>query len=495
MTTDETRSYGQRLSEHARLTPRKTALSYYDRTGHVCRLTWAELDAQVNRAARALLSVGATQGDVIGFALKNSPLHIILTLAIWRIGATTFNFDPALPQATAMALLSRSAARLCISETDTGITRPRFEAMMADAGDAPVENRISHPGKILSSGGSTGLPKLMADDQPYLRRPGASWGRVAPALGFFPGQTQLMAASLSHNAGLTWAQNGLFEGQHLVLFEKFNAPMVLQAIATEQVHFILCVTTMVVRLLDAYRAAPSDLSSLVSFYHTAGPCPAWLKQEWIEILGAERVFEMYGSGENTGQTVISGPEWLTHRGSVGRGFETDILICDAALQSLPPGTAGEVFMLPDDINGRSAYIGAEAPAPRKLPSGHQSVGDTGWLDADGYLYLTGRLDDVINCGGLKIHPETIEAAALRLPGVLDAVSYGLPDRDWGEIPVAELVLRRDTDLEVLRHALLNVLGPQGVPRRLIARDSLPRDDFGKIRRKAIRAAAIEALVA
>lgn len=486
--TLELTSYGQRLADQAHLHPEKIALSFYPRQGEVTRYNWRALDAQVNQAARVLAARGVIARDIVGFSLKNSPLHIILTLAIWRLGATTFNYDPILPAQTVSTLLARAGAKLTISE----VNRTAFETDMALASDQPLPNLISHPGKILMSGGSTGIPKIMAEDRAYLRSPGASWGKVAPALGFYPNQVQLMAASLSHNAGLTWAQNGLFEGQHLVLFEKFDADRMLDVMDSEKVEFVLTVTTMVVRLLDAYKKRPRGLSKLSAFYHTAGPCPIWLKQEWIDILGADKVFEMYGSGENTGQTVITGGEWLSHKGSVGRGFETEILICDNDLNILPPHELGEVFMLPEDIAGRSHYLGADAPQPRRLPSGHQSVGDMGWLDEEGYLYLSGRRDDVINCGGLKIHPEAIEAALLRCPQVADAVCYGLPHREWGEVPLAEVVLQAGATLEALQIELSDHLSKHDLPREILTRDRLARDDFGKIRRRAIRAAQIEA---
>ena len=485
------RSFGERLAEHAAVRGEQTALDFLAEDGRETRLSWRALDDMVNRAARVLANLGASQGHVVGFALRNSPLHIALTLAIWRLGATTFNFDPKLPAHVAQTLLRHAGASICIheNETDGMIGCAVFEdAVMAQAA-TPLPNLVSCPGKILMSGGSTGMPKLMADDQPYLRSPGRSWGNVAPSLGFRPNQVQLMSASLSHNAGLTWAQNGLFEGQHLVLFEKFDAARVLTAIDRFKVEFVLTVPTMLVRMLDRLPASGAYLHSLAALYHTAGPCPPWLKERWMQILGPERVFEMYGSGENTGQTVISGQEWLLHRGSVGRGFETRIRIRDAAGTLLPSHEVGEVFMLPDDIQGRSRYIGPDAPAPRRDEEGYQSVGDAGWLDEDGYLYLAGRCDDAINTGGLTVHPERVEAELIRLDAVRDVVVFGVDSREWGQSVAALVVLKAghlSTAPKDLIAACSGRLSPEEVPRIIEFRDALPRDGFGKIRRKALQ---------
>lgn len=485
------RSFGERLAELAALRETALALVYLAADGAETRYSWRDMDGMVNRYARVLAAHGVRQYDVVAFALRNSPAHLFTTLAIWRLGATTMGFDPHVPPETRDALLARVSARLCIQETvEPGyLDRAALEAQAERESDAPVENRVSKPGKILMSGGSTGLPKLMADDEPYVREPGRTWGNVAPALGFRTDQVNLTCAAMSHNAPLTWTQNGIFEGNTTILMERFDARRVIRAVDDYQVGFLLTVPTMLVRMLDVWPDSGADFGSLHALYHTAAPCPAWLKQAWMDILGPERVFEMYGSGENTGQTVITGTEWLAHRGSVGRGFETRIRIRDENGALLGPDTEGEVFMRPDDMRGRSRYLGDAPPEPRRDADGFQSVGDVGWMDADGYLYLCGRRDDVINSGGHKVPPERIEAALLRHPDIVDAVAFGVTDRDWGQAAMA-LVVRRDgadpLDPEAVRAFLRPHLEPSDLPKTIREETALPRDGFGKIRRKALQ---------
>ena len=492
MTTVPPITYGARLRQLAAERGSATAIHFLAGDGTEERIGWADLDASVNRFARALELQDVGQGDVVAFGLANTPLHLVVALAVWRLGATTMVLDPGLPEATADALVERIGARLRLHEKPGrgDISRAELEALAAGQSDAPLAaDPVSRPGKIVMSGGSTGLPKLMADDKPHARVAGHSWGNVAPALGFRCDQVQLVCGAMSHNAPLTWAHNGLFEGNTLVLMEKFDAEGALKAIDRFEVGFVMLVPTMMVRMLDRLEASGATLASLHSLYHTAAPCPAWLKQAWIDRLGAERIFEMYGSGENTGQTVISGPEWLAHPGSVGRGFETEIRIRDADGTLMGPGEKGEIYMRPADLAGRSRYLGLDAPQPRQDEDGFFSIGDMGWLDADGYLYLSGRRDDVINTGGVKVNPERVEAELLRHPDITDAVVFGAEDYDWGQCVVAVVAARpgATVDEASVRAFCKAGLARTEIPKHVVVTDALPRDGFGKIRRRALQA--------
>ncbi|MEI4472905.1 AMP-binding protein [Frigidibacter sp. MR17.24] len=485
-------TFGARLRALAAARGEAEAVRFLPAAGPEVAISWRALDGMVDGFARALADRGVGQGDVVAFALGNIPAHLALALAIWRLGATTMVLDPAIPAARAAAMKARSGARLVVgAREDCGdITLAALEDLAAALPPAPVADRVSCPGKIVLSGGSTGLPKMMADARPFTRVPGASWGRVAPRLGFRADQVQLVCGAMSHNAPFTWAQNGLFEGNRLVLMERFDAIAALQAIDRHRIGFAMLVPTMMVRMADALPASGATLASLHALYHTGAPCAGWLKQAWIDILGPARVTEMYGSGENTGQTTITGTEWLSHRGSVGQGFETAIRIYGPDRRLLPAGETGEIFMRPDDTGGRSDYIGPDAPRPERDADGFQSIGDLGWLDDEGFLYLGGRRDDVVNSGGVKLHPETVEAVLLAHPDVADAVAYGIEDRDWGERLVAGVVAKpgRAPDGESLRAFCAGRLAAHEVPKQIRLLKTLPRDGFGKIRRKDLRAA-------
>lgn len=492
MSQDLAVSYSARLRALAAARGDGEAIRFLARDGAERSVSWAGLDDLVDRLGHGLAAQGVGQGDVVGIALGNLVEHLALALAVWRLGATTLVLDPAIPAEAAAALKSRSGARLIVG-MGGGMGGPVGDLDVGDLIRAgadprvPLPDLVPNPGKIVMSGGSTGLPKLMCDRRPHARVPGASWGRIAPALGFRADQTQLVCAAISHNAPFTWAQNGLFEGNRLVLMERFDAGAALRAIDRLGVGFIMLVPTMMARLYAADRSEPARFDGLHTLYHTGAPCPVWLKRAWIDRLGPDRVSEMYGSGENTGQTVIGGREWLARPGSVGRGFETDIRIYGQGGRPQPAGAAGEIFMRPHDLAGRAEYMGTPAPVPRRDADGFQSIGDSGWLDADGYLYLGGRCDDVINTGGVKLHPEAIEAVLMQHPDIADVAVFGVQDDEWGQRVTAAVVLAEGAAIgpSALAAFARSRLSPEEVPKEWRLVGQLPRDGFGKLRRKAL----------
>ena len=210
------------------------------------------------------------------------------------------------------------------------------------------------------------------------------------------------------------------------------------------------------------------MSSLEVAFHLAAPCPAWLEQAWIDWLGPQKVFELYGGTELQAVTVISGTEWLAHRGSVGRAVLGEIEIRDPGGMPVPAGQEGEIWMR----RGPGApspyhYIGATA---RSAPDGWESLGDIGKVDADGYVYITDRLADMILVGGANVYPAEIEAALDEHPAVQSCCVIGLPDEDLGSIPYAIVELSEPvSDADLLAH-LRQRLAPYKLPARDRARD-------------------------
>lgn len=487
-------SFGARLRQLAAERGDRTVLTILQAAGTSQDVSWAELNRLVDRLAHVIANRVAGKHTVVGIGLHNGLAHIATVLACWRAGCTTVVFDPSTPLDQATVLFDRAGAVLAVIEDQAAagqeriIDRATLWAAAQTALDSPFEDRVPRPGKIMMSGGSTGLPKLMADDLPWISAPGAAWGNVARTLGFRPNQVQLVCGAMSHNAPLTWAQLGLFEGHHLIVMERFDALRALRAIDDYGVQFVMVVPTMMARMLDALKQADIKFTTLEAFYHTAAVCSIWLKQAWIDRLGAGRVFEMYGSGENVGQTIITGEEWLAHPGSVGRPFETDARVLDPDGKRLPAGEVGELFMKRWSTAGGTRYLDPGHVA-RSDPDGFICVGDLAWLDADGYVHLAGRRDDTINSGGIKIHPEKVEAALLSHPAVRDVVVVGLSDREWGQRIHAVVELRDGVEsitLEELRQHGRTQLAPTELPKSMTILDRLPRDGFGKVRRRTIR---------
>jgi bile acid-coenzyme A ligase len=240
------------------------------------------------------------------------------------------------------------------------------------------------------------------------------------------------------------------------------------------------------KLPDAERNA-RDLSSLQTVMCSGAPSPAWLKRAWIEWIGPEKIHEAYGGSERIGGTAISGTEWLEHPGSVGRptgGRKMRVL--DPQGRELPAGEIGEVFMMPPGGQGSTyRYIGAEAKA---TGDGWESLGDMGYLDTDGYLYLVDRKTDMIVTGGANVYPAEVEAAIDAHAAVRSSAVIGLPDPDLGQRIHAIVDAPSGVDEEALREHLAQRLVRYKVPRSLEFVDEPLRDDAGKVRRSALREA-------
>jgi bile acid-coenzyme A ligase len=284
-----------------------------------------------------------------------------------------------------------------------------------------------------------------------------------------------------------WSCQSLLIGSHVVLLERFDAEGTLAAIEEHRANLIYVVPTMMKRILrlpDDVRLA-YDLSSLKVVWHLAEPCPVWLKEAWIEWLGAEKIFELYAGTEGQGITVITGPEWLEHRGSVGRPSSGEFKVTDADGNELPVGEMGEVWLRRTRDEPTYHYKGAE---PRTMDGGWESLGDMGWFDADGYLYLGDRMQDMILSGGANIYPAEVEAAIQEHPAVKSVCVIGLPDEDKGN--TIHAIVEADpgalTEQELLTFAAER-LAKYKLPRTVEFVDVALRDEAGKVRRAALRA--------
>jgi bile acid-coenzyme A ligase len=219
----------------------------------------------------------------------------------------------------------------------------------------------------------------------------------------------------------------------------------------------------------------------------AAPCPSWLKRFWCELIGPQHVTECYGASEATGRTVIDGNEWLAHPGSVGRPVTSEVHILNSAGDELPRGEVGEIFMrnLPP-VAEPFRYLGS--PPPASTPDGFISVGDLGWVDADGYLYIADRRVDMIVSGGANIYPAEVEAVLSEHAGVADVVVIGLLDPEWGK-RVHAVIQPRDSNrpptASELKAFCRERLAAYKAPRTYEFVLDFPRSDAGKIQRSAM----------
>jgi bile acid-coenzyme A ligase len=475
-------SIGMQMSQLAAQAPDAPAVTHNGRT-----VTRGQLESITNRLARAYAELGVTQGDYVTIALPNSIEWVQAVVATWKLGAIPQPLSARLPDTEYADLLDLTPRALLVGRPDprglvpsvTGDFEPRTELS-----DAPLPEAVSPSLKSMASGGSTGRPKLIEAGVD-----GRFQGTlVAAMMGNLPTDTQLVSVPLSHNTGFTSATMALATGQHLVLMSRFDPHDFLQLITDYQVNYLATVPTIMQRLLPAYREDPDrfDLSSVRRWWHLAAPCPPTIKDAWIEILGPEVVWELYGGTELQALTFISGTEWLNHRGSVGRVVSGEMKVLDDGGAECPPGVVGEIYMRPRPGSRPTyRYIGSTA----KNRDGWDSLGDLGWFDAEGYLYLADRRVDMFTVGGRNVYPAEIENALSEHPAVLSCLVVGVPHEDLGQVPHALVQARGDgaaLDEAGVATFVAERLAEYKVPRSVEFVDAPLRDDAGKARRTAVR---------
>jgi bile acid-coenzyme A ligase len=454
-------------------------------------ITWRDLHRRSNRIARALMTRGVKHGDFLTIALPNSIGFVEACYAAWKIGATPQPVSWRLPLIEMKAIADLADSPVVIDEKPLEIGRPVVsiaELLSECEDDSDLPDAISPSWKAPTSGGSTGRPKLIVAGAPgVVVEGGPTLWRMTPD------DILLMPGPLYHNGPFVTVFPALMIGAPVVLMPKFDPEETLRLIEQHRATWIYLVPTMMSRIwrLPEEVRRKYDVSSLKTLWHLAAPCPPWLKEAWIEWLGADVVWELYGGTEGVAATVISGHEWLTHKGSVGRiamGGEIEAFAPDGAV--LPRGETGEIFMrLGPGQPATYRYVGAET---RALPGGWESIGDIGWLDKEGYLYLADRRTDMILVGGSNVYPAEVEAAIDEHLLVQSSCVIGIPDDDLGNRVHAIVQPRDGLTIADLEAHLANRLVRYKRPRSYELVDEPLRDDAGKVRRSQLREERIRA---
>lgn len=453
-----------------------------------------ELERRSNQAAHGLIAAGVEVGSFVTIALPNSIDFFVTALAAWKCGAVPQPISPHLPQAERQAIVDLAGSVVVIG-ADPAEHRgrqvvERVDDLVDGQPSAPlVPDLVSPALKAPTSGGSTGQPKLIV----------ATASSSVPAnsgvaFGLRENGCQLVPGPLYHNGPFVFSTMGLLLGQHLVVMPRFDPIDAVDAMERHRVQWVNFVPTMMLRISRYLRESGRtfDTSSVDVVWHMAAPCPRWLKEEWIELVGPERLVELYGGTESQVVTRITGSEWLDHRGSVGKPVSGEIRILSEDGHELPRGEVGEIFMRPPPGTPPSyRYVGATARSIDEW----ETLGDLGWMDDDGYLYISDRRTDMIVSGGANIFPAEVEAAIESHPLVGSCVVVGLPDDDLGQRAHAVVqTTAAVTDDELLRY-LGDMLVRYKHPRSIEFTDEPLRDDAGKVRRSAIREQVLSRLPA
>jgi long-chain acyl-CoA synthetase len=494
------------------------------RTGAVT--TFRQLDERSTRLAHLLRSRGLGPGASIAIFAENHPRFLEVAWAAQRSGLryTAINSHLTAAEAAyiaddcdALAVVSTMAMAAVAAEAFSADTTPKVVTRLmldddVDGGEGalpagwesyesatramPTEPIVDEMEGdfLLYSSGTTGRPKgikrPLALGVPLGEGTAVNLIGFIRALGVDDGDVYLTPAPLYHAAPLAWSMSAQRLGATVVVMERFDPSACLTLIARHRVTHGQFVPTMFVRMLklaDDERDA-ADLSSLRKVIHAAAPCPVAVKQAMIDWWGPI-LDEYYSATEGLGLTYITSPEWLAHPGSVGRAMLGVPSILDDDGNELPVGEVGTVW-----FSGGNTFEYHNDPAKTaeaRDSSGRATVGDVGYLDADGYLYLTDRKTFMIISGGVNIYPQESENVLIGHPEVADVAVIGVPDEDLGEAVKAVVQLTDPTSSSLaLEQTLLSYcrerLSGYKCPKSIDFVTELPRLDTGKLYKKQLR---------
>jgi bile acid-coenzyme A ligase len=444
-------------------------------------MTWRDLDRRSSQLAAALRDRGLGVGDLLGLGLRNSPQFVVSALAAWKLGAVPVPVRWDLPAWELTRVRETLGARVHLAAADLPWIDATADLPVPDL--PPATSPLTHG---ICSSGSTGTPKVILTTRPAVYDPGMATPFVANWSPVPLPQTVLVLAPMYHANGFATLFS-LLGGDRLVVLEKFDAAKVVDVIERHGVSTFTATPTMLQRIADLPGIEERDLSSIQWFMQGAAPMPPSLVHRWAKLIGYERIVMAYGMSEGLGLTSLRGDEWLTHEGSVGRGFRgTQVRILSDSLAELPVGELGEIYLRTPGSAGYE-YLG-KAARLRSTDDGFITGGDVGYLDEDGYLYLVDRRADLIISGGANVFPAEVEVALIDHPMIADVVVIGLRDSEWGRRVHAVIEpadpSRPPTTAEIVAYAKSR-LAAYKVPKTVEIVASIPRSAATKINRRTL----------
>ena len=471
---DEPVSFQSRLALFARSRPSDVAI--------VCeseKISWGKLDRSSNAVAHNLLSLGVRANDLVSFTLATSVEFMQLCWGIWKLGATPQPLSNRVANMERERILKVAKPRIFVTHDGEPGSVPLSDLLVSEVDHIELPEQVANSWKAPTSGGSTGEPKIILSTSSATFSEGQTFGLSET-------DKLLLPAPLYHNAPFGFATTANLVGCPLYLTPRFDAERTLEIIAREKITFLYVVPTMmhrISRLPEQVRQA-YDMSSLQTVWHMAEPCPPWLKRQWIEWLGGEKLWELYGGTEAIAMTIIRGDEWLSHEGSVGKAVPPgELMIADENGNPLPANMVGEIFMRRDDGVSTYAYLGN---ASTTKVGGWESLGDMGHVDEQGYLYLSDRKKDMVLIGGVNIYPAEIEFELLSHPSVRSCAVVGAKDaateQNYLHAFIEADAVMSEEDLDTY---LSDRLQPIKHPKKYTFVQEPIRDDSGKVRRSTL----------
>jgi acyl-CoA synthetase (AMP-forming)/AMP-acid ligase II len=477
-------------------------------------VTYRELEEGSNRLAHLLRERGLVQGDHLAVLLPNHPRYFEVVWAALRTGLylTPINWHLGVEEAGyiiedcgAQAIVTTAAfgelmgklgpslanvATRLVLDGDLPGFEP-YEATLASRPGTPVDDEVEGTFMFYSSG-TTGRPKGI---KPVLtgRKFGqgsAIDGLLSANYGFTSATRYLCPAPLYHAAPIGWSTAVQRLGGTVVVMERFDATAALRLIGDRTISHAQFVPTHFVRMLKlpVEERSRYDLSSLETVVHAAAPCPVEVKQQMFDWWGPI-IYEYYAGSEGNGFCAIGPEEWLAHPGSVGKSILGAVHILGEDGTELGTGEAGQIW-----FESASTFEYHNDPAKTSAAfnaAGWSTLGDVGYLDADGFLYLTDRISHMIISGGVNIYPQEVENILVLHPAVSDVAVIGVPDEEMGE-SVKAVVLPADPSAagdalgaELIAYCREHLAGFK-CPRSVDFVDELPRLPTGKLLKRVLR---------
>ena len=484
-------------------------------TGSGDVVTWGELDDRSRQLAHYWRSLGLAEGDHVAMFMENVKEFAEVCWAADRIGLyfTPINSHltpgevgyiirdcgaQALVTTTSLAAKALEAARDCDAVKSVLAVGGApgcldYHSTLATQPTTALDNETAG-WPMLYSSGTTGVPKGVLRPLPG-RHPGELAGvglALKLAFGGREGMRYLSPAPLYHSAPLTFVLGVHRLGGTVYVMERFDAEASLRAIQDHRITHSQWVPTMFSRMMSLPEDVrlSFDLSSHEYAVHGAAPCPVPLKHQMIQWWGPI-IYEYYAGTEGPGQTSVTSKEWLAKPGTVGRPTNAILHILDEEGNELPPGEAGTIYFESPMASGFQYHGDAAKTQSTRTAQGWATMGDIGYVDEDGYLFLTDRKAFMIISGGVNVYPQEAENALIMHPAVADAAVFGLPDDDMGEIvhavvqPAEGVVADAELEKQLIAYCREN-LATIKCPKRIDFRDELPRLATGKLYKQQLR---------
>jgi len=492
------------ITDHAIATPDKPAF-IMGSSGEM--VTFAELDARANQIAQLLRASGVQTGEHIAMMLKNCREFFEVVFGCARAGVVFTPISTHLKQDETAYIINNCNARLFIASASLGDVAAEaaqhapdlvrkfiiggeaagFEdwqtAVSEQSTDPIADQSLGVP--MLYSSGTTGKPKgiFRAPENTSLDAP-HPLKLAGMYFGFNDSTVYLSPAPLYHSAPLFYNTLNMTGGGTSVIMERFDPEQALALIERYKATHSQWVPSMFIRMLKLPEEARSsyDVSSMRCAIHAAAPCPIDIKHQMIEWWGPV-IYEYYSSTEGVGFTIIDSEGWLAHPGSVGRPLTGVPKILDDEMNVLPPGEVGQIYF--DEI-ARFEYFDEPGKTEEAFDTrGWGTVGDMGYLDEEGYLYLTDRKNFMIITGGVNVYPAEIEGLLVTHPQVADVAVFGIPNEEYGEEVKAVVQLLNHAEAgDELAFDLIQWskerLSSVKVPKSIDFMEQLPRMENGKL---------------